>query len=121
MVYEFTNVKNLSSGRVLAIDIDDEYFSYYSGDGDNLTTTPYKVKIDNEIIKVVTQTGDDVTVCVRGQENTTPAIHLDGAIARINIFAGDIEELQDAVNDLAANPSGGGISEEDSLIYSLIF
>jgi len=99
--FNFTNVKNKARGRIASsMTSSDTSFSYVTGDGSNFPNPPYKVTIGNEVIRVLSQSGDDVLVCERGVEDTVPEPHIAGSYAKLNVYAGDIQELQEAIMDL---------------------
>ena len=99
--FNFTNVKNRAKGQIASsMTTSDTSFSYAAGDGANFPNPPYKVTIGSEVIRVLSQVGDDVLVCERGVEGTIPEAHSRGSYAKLNIYAGDIQELQEAIRDL---------------------
>jgi len=64
------------------------------------STFPFRLTIDDEIVEVASGDGDGVDpyVISRGKEGTTPAAHLDGAIVRLNITAGIVEQVHSVVD-----------------------
>ena len=55
--------------------------------GDQFPTDSFEVSIDDEIVFVATRSGATLNGCVRGAENTVPAIHLIGATVQLLITA----------------------------------
>jgi len=78
-----------------------------TGDGAKFPASNFNISIDDEILKCSSRSGDVLTV-TRAQEGTVAAAHVAGAIVALNVTAGIITQLQEAV-DLG----GGGIVEMD--------
>jgi hypothetical protein len=61
--------------------------SLTAGQGALFPENSFEVSIDNEIIFVPVRIGDNLTLCFRGAENSTPSIHFTGANVQLLITA----------------------------------
>lgn len=57
----------------------------------------YNLPSSREIVKATSRVGDVIQV-TRAQESTTATAHVAGTLVRCNITAGQITDLQDAIN-----------------------
>jgi len=71
-----------------------------SGEGSKFPASNFHITIDDEILLCSSRAGDVLTV-TRAQESTTATAHAAGAIVSLNVTAGIITQLQEAV-DLGA-------------------
>ena len=98
------NVKNnAESALASAITAAATSLTLVSGEGSKFPASNFHITIDDEIILCSSRIGDVLTV-TRAQESTTASAHAAGAIVALNITAGIITQLQEAV-DLGG---GGG-------------
>jgi len=81
-----------------------------SGEGAKFPSASFNISIDDEILYCSTRT-DDVLTVVRAQEGTTAAVHAIAATVSLNITAGIISQIQDAID-----AGGGGISDIDDFL-----
>jgi hypothetical protein len=88
------SLKNRAAST-LASGISDEDLSLTvaSGEGSNFPDSNFLVTIDDEILLCSSRSSDVLTV-TRGQEDTTPAVHSQGADVSLKITAGTIGEIQ---------------------------
>lgn len=104
MATNFHEVKN-NAYSALASGINDivETFSVAVGEGARFPTTNHWVLIDSELIEVESRAGDVFTVVAgtgRASQSTVAASHLAGAGVYLYVTAGEITELQTAVNSI---------------------
>jgi len=101
MTTAFHQVKN-NAYSTLAAGISDAATSFTvpAGEGARFPSTTFWVTIDDEIIAISSRTGDIFTVYTggRGAQSTVAAAHAAGAAVKLHITAGEIAELQTAVN-----------------------
>ena len=102
MTTDFHEVKN-NAYSSLASGINDLVltFTVAAGEGARFPTTNHWVLIDSELIEVDSRAGDVFTVVAgtgRASQSTVAASHLAGAGVYLYVTAGEITELQTAVN-----------------------
>jgi len=101
------NVKNnAESALASAITAAATSLTLITGDGAKFPASNFHISIDDEILLCSSRTGDVLTV-TRAQEGTVAAAHAVGAIVALNVTAGIITQLQEAV-DLGGGEGGGG-------------
>lgn len=91
---------NASSTLVYAITAEAATLSVKSGEGSRFPSTfPFRISINDEILQVTARAGDNLTVS-RAQECTSAASHASNAAVRLNVTAGIIIQLQEAMDAL---------------------
>ena len=112
MTTTFLEVKNNAKG-VLAdpLAAGASSLALETGDGAAFPATcPFDITIDGEILRCTERTGDTLTVA-RGSQGTTPAAHAAGAPVRLNVTAGHLTDLYNAVNGLEAGLNGHQVAD----------
>lgn len=95
------NVKNnAESALASAITAAATSLTLITGDGAKFPASNFHISIDDEILLCSSRAGDVLTV-TRAQESTAATAHAAGAIVALNVTAGIITQLQEAV-DLGA-------------------
>lgn len=99
MAVTFHKVKN-NAYSTLASGITDVATSLTVATGEGArfpSTFPFYISIDSEILECTNRVTDVLTV-TRGAQGTSPAAHSTGAAVKLYITAGEITEIQDAIN-----------------------
>lgn len=100
--YTFLNIANNITGTLkTATDAIDDPVDIIlnAGEGAAFPASNFVITIDAEILKCTSRTLDTLT-CARAQEGTTKAAHLADALVYMNLTAGIVQEMRDAINDL---------------------
>jgi hypothetical protein len=98
----FFEVKNRASGTLASgMDATQTTVPLVSGGASAFPSAfPFRITIDNEIIRVNGAVGDTFDPVVRAQEGTTGAPHTSGAVVESRITAQQIADIHSAINAL---------------------
>lgn len=84
--------------------------------------SPELADSDAEVVEVTASSTDTLTV-TRAQEGTTDVDHADGDYIAVMVTAGNLQQVQDAIDNLAlddlADVDTSGVGDGDALVYDL--